>query len=70
MMAKNRMLCIIAVAISLIAVLAIVLAAFQGAPEPVNSFEDCARAGNPIMESHPPQCRTPDGRTFVGPQSP
>lgn len=31
----------------------------------VSSFEDCAKAGYPIMESYPEQCRTPDGRTFV-----
>ncbi len=29
------------------------------------SFEDCARAGYPIMESYPRQCRTKDGRTFA-----
>lgn len=32
---------------------------------PVASFEECASAGYPIMESYPPQCRTPDGKTFV-----
>lgn len=31
----------------------------------VNSFEECAAAGYPVMESYPRQCRTPDGRTFV-----
>ena len=31
----------------------------------ISSFDDCARAGHPIMESYPAQCRTPDGRTFV-----
>lgn len=31
----------------------------------VNSFEECAAAGYPIMESYPEQCRTPDGRNFV-----
>lgn len=31
----------------------------------VGSFEECALAGYPIMESYPEQCRTPDGRTFV-----
>jgi hypothetical protein len=31
----------------------------------INSFEDCANAGYPVMESYPRQCRTPDGRTFV-----
>jgi hypothetical protein len=31
----------------------------------INSFEECAAAGYPIMESYPEQCRTTDGRTFV-----
>lgn len=31
----------------------------------INSFEECAAAGYPVMESYPRQCRTPDGRTFV-----
>lgn len=31
----------------------------------ISSFDDCAAAGNPVMESYPMQCRTPDGRTFV-----
>jgi hypothetical protein len=31
----------------------------------IDSFEKCAQAGYPIMESYPEQCRTPDGRTFV-----
>jgi len=31
----------------------------------VSSFEDCAAAGYPVMESYPRQCRTPDGRLFV-----
>ncbi len=31
----------------------------------VTSFEECAAAGNPIMESYPEQCRTPDGRSFT-----
>src|SRR4026209_1231174 len=29
------------------------------------SFEDCANAGYPVMESYPRQCRTPDGRNFA-----
>lgn len=31
----------------------------------ITSFEDCADAGYPIMESHPRQCRTPDGKLYV-----
>lgn len=34
----------------------------------ISSFEECAAAGYPIMESFPEQCRTPDGRTFVNEQ--
>src|SRR3989338_3696917 len=36
----------------------------------ITNFEECAAAGNPIMESYPEQCRTPDGRTFVRDISP
>jgi flagellar basal body-associated protein FliL len=31
----------------------------------INSFEECAAAGYPIMESYPEQCRTNDGRVFT-----
>lgn len=31
----------------------------------INSFEECVAAGNPIMESYPPQCAVPGGRSFT-----
>ena len=32
----------------------------------ISSFEECAAAGNPVMESYPRQCRDPlSGKTFV-----
>lgn len=31
----------------------------------MTNFEQCAAAGNLVMESHPRQCRTQDGRHFV-----
>lgn len=31
----------------------------------ITSFEECAAAGNAVMESYPRQCRTKDGRLFV-----
>lgn len=34
-------------------------------PHNVASFSDCEKAGYPVMESYPRQCRTPDGRTYV-----
>lgn len=37
----------------------------NGGIEDISSFDECAQAGYPIMESYPRQCNTPDGRTFV-----
>ena len=31
----------------------------------ITSFQECANAGYPIMESYPEQCRTPSGKTFT-----
>lgn len=31
----------------------------------INSFEECAAQGYPVMESYPRQCRTPGGKIFV-----
>jgi hypothetical protein len=31
----------------------------------INSFDSCIKAGYPVMESYPRQCKTADGRTFV-----
>lgn len=31
----------------------------------INSFEECANVGFPVMESHPRQCRTNSGKHFV-----
>ncbi|MBY0110704.1 hypothetical protein K2Y00_01730 [Patescibacteria group bacterium] len=33
--------------------------------EMIDSFEECAAAGYPVMESYPEQCRTPDGQLFI-----
>lgn len=29
------------------------------------SFDECVEAGNPVLESYPPQCRTEDGQSFT-----
>jgi hypothetical protein len=31
----------------------------------IHSFEECAAAGYPILDSYPEQCETPDGKRFV-----
>lgn len=33
--------------------------------EEINSYEECVEAGNPILETYPEQCKTPDGKTFT-----
>lgn len=32
---------------------------------PILSFLDCEKAGYPVMETSPRQCKTPDGKTFA-----
>lgn len=34
-------------------------------PKKITSFEECATAGYPVMESYPRQCRTPKGDSFT-----
>jgi hypothetical protein len=37
-----------------------------GTASEISSFEECVAAGNPVMESHPRQCRDPvSGETFI-----
>lgn len=31
----------------------------------IMSFDECVAAGYPVMESFPPRCATPDGRSFT-----
>jgi len=31
----------------------------------INSFDACAAAGHPIMQSYPEQCAVPGGQTFT-----
>ena len=43
----------------------IVLYYLTSPPAVITSFDECVRAGYPVLESYPLQCSTPDGRTFV-----
>lgn len=57
-------------AVILVITLWIIGATLMGTSYPsgtVDSFEACVAAGNPVMESYPRQCRTPDGQLFVEP---
>jgi hypothetical protein len=31
----------------------------------VSTYEECAAAGYPILETYPPQCKAPDGKLYV-----
>ncbi|MES2436641.1 MAG: Gmad2 immunoglobulin-like domain-containing protein [Patescibacteria group bacterium] len=66
---KNGILVIIVLFI-VIAVLSIILMFDIGRKAPerylsVANFEECAKAGYPIMESYPSRCSTPDGKTYT-----
>ena len=50
----------------MLSLLCIVTVLVVGCTTPeVNSFEDCVSEGNPVLESYPRQCNTPDGKHFV-----
>lgn len=34
-------------------------------PQTITNFDECVRAGYPVLESYPGQCWTPDGKGFV-----
>jgi len=55
---------------SLVVVVGVVYWAWNGQGAGVvrgvaTTFEECAAAGNPVMESYPRQCRSKDGQSFV-----
>jgi hypothetical protein len=37
----------------------------QNASSQVTNFQECIDAGNPVMESFPEQCMTPEGQSFT-----
>lgn len=69
---KQIWLLIILVVIALMAASAVVSYYFgfnsgleKANQQKVDSFEECVAAGNPVLESYPEQCMTPDGRNFT-----
>ena len=62
---------LVVVAIVLVVIVGLIMAVLPSTPQAeITSFQECADAGYPIMESFPEQCRTPDGRTFVNEEQP
>jgi len=64
MMKKNTKLIVVFVVLLIVG---IVVWKYQNTSkiQSISTFEECAQAGYPIMESYPEQCKTPDGRNFT-----
>lgn len=64
---KNKKVKIIigAIAIALIAIGLLLSLQKKKELAEMDSFEDCAAAGYPILLSYPEQCNTPDGKHFT-----
>jgi hypothetical protein len=63
---STRVLLVLAIVLGIIA-LALWTISEHNRVALINSYEACASAGYPILESYPSQCKTPNGRTFVNP---
>ncbi len=63
-MNKNRNVLLAVLGVVLIIGVIVALRANDSSGE-ISSFTECVQAGNPVMESHPRQCQTEDGRVFV-----
>lgn len=50
---------------TLILLAAVLLLGCSGPKSEIKSFDDCVKAGYPVFESFPRQCKTPDGKTFI-----
>ncbi|HSX44302.1 MAG TPA: hypothetical protein VLE69_03335 [Candidatus Saccharimonadales bacterium] len=63
---KKKLLIVVALC-ALIAIVWLVLASTRSSQNnDINSFETCAAAGNPILETFPEQCRA-NGKTYTKP---
>lgn len=73
-MISQRTLYSIVIGIMIVGIVAVVLQKSNNNRVPtevsITSFEECASAGNPVMESYPRQCRSVDGQLFVETVSP
>lgn len=66
MLLKNKKLLYGVLVILLVGATLFVFLNKRAAVKEISSFKECVAAGYPILESYPPQCTTPDGKTFTG----
>jgi len=64
---KRKLLVILLGFLVILLVLTLVLT--QAKDSSIDSFDECAKAGNPIMDSYPEQCAA-DSKIFTKPQPP
>jgi len=65
---NKRILWFAAIGILVLIILIFVVVWFHGEKKnmlAIQTFNECADNGYPIMESYPRQCKTPDGRSFT-----
>ncbi|OQA93094.1 MAG: hypothetical protein BWY24_00735 [Microgenomates group bacterium ADurb.Bin219] len=65
MMRRNRQLIAVFLAMLVVGVLIWYFKGKSNNLQAINSFEECAAAGYPVIESYPERCNTPDGRSFT-----
>lgn len=65
MKTTQSLLVFVAAFVVIIAIIVAVLARNAQQLNDIDSYQECAAAGYPIMESYPERCSTPDGRTFT-----
>ena len=65
-MSPNRVYFGLFLFLFVVAIVLIALFHFQKpATAKITTFEQCAAAGYPVMQSYPPQCTLPSGKFFV-----
>jgi len=62
---RKKILVILAVVITILLVGLLMFYLNKKKTSEINSFDECAAAGYPILESYPEQCITKDGRHFT-----
>jgi hypothetical protein len=68
-MRNFKLLLVVLIGILTLVIALVLWAVFNKSTREINSFEDCAKAGYPVLQTYPAQCKTPDGRVFTEDQT-
>lgn len=61
---RNSIITVVVILVFLLAAAAAYFLYFKKTAN-ITSYDECVAAGNPSLESSPPQCKTPDGKYFT-----